>query len=88
MVQCSIKKNWNSFHPNYNIGVASIQDKSQPKHTQINMGSFSYGPKYYNPNWSQYSHKRKMWEANQKRKSINSSSTTNKDKKGSTQTKK
>ena len=44
------------------------------------MGSFSYGPKYYNPNWSQFSHKRKMWEANQKRKST-TSSTTKKDKK-------
>ena len=51
------------------------------------MGSFSYGPKYYNPNWSQFSHKRKTWEANHKRKS-NNNSTTNKDKKGSTQTKK
>ena len=51
------------------------------------MGSFSYGPKYYNPNWSQFSHKRKMWEANHKRKTTNSS-TTNKDKKGSTQPKK
>ena len=32
------------------------------------MGSISYAPKHYNPNWSQYSHKRKLWEAEQKRK--------------------
>ena len=75
------------MRPNCSLSTASIQGKSQPKHTQINMGSFSYGPKYYNPNWSQFSHKRKAWEANHKRKSTNSS-TTNKDKKGSTQQKK
>ena len=32
------------------------------------MGSFSYGPKHYNPNWSLYSSKRKKWEATHKKK--------------------
>ena len=32
------------------------------------MGSSSYAPKYYNPNWGQYSRKRRLWEADQKRK--------------------
>ena len=32
------------------------------------MGSISYGPKYYNPNWTQYSRKRKLWEEKEKSK--------------------
>ena len=32
------------------------------------MGSFSYGPKQYNPNWGLYSSKRKKWEATHKKK--------------------
>tara|TARA_Y100001970_G_C14249145_1_gene870482 strand:- start:4876 stop:5040 length:165 start_codon:yes stop_codon:yes gene_type:complete len=31
------------------------------------MGSISYAPKYYNPNWSQYSRRRKLWEEQEKR---------------------
>ena len=43
------------------------------------MGSISYPPKYYNPNWSQYSRKRKLWEAEQKRKQKYKDSKSNKD---------
>ena len=44
------------------------------------MGSISYGPKYYNSNWSQYSSKRKNWNTNNKKKSSNNVN-TNKNKK-------
>ena len=42
------------------------------------MGSISYPPKYYNPNWGQYSRKRKLWEANEKRKDKYRNSSNNK----------
>ena len=41
------------------------------------MGSISYAPKNYNPNWGQYSRKRKLWEANEKRKEKYRSSRNN-----------
>ena len=41
------------------------------------MGSTSYPPKYYNPNWGQYSRKRKLWEENEKRNKKYSSSKSN-----------
>ena len=44
------------------------------------MGSTTYAPKYYNPNWSQYSRKRKLWEANEKRKEKVKNSNKPKDK--------
>lgn len=44
------------------------------------MGSTIYPPKYYNPNWSQYSQKRKLWEANEKRKEKIKNSNKSKDK--------
>ena len=50
------------------------------------MGSISYAPKYYNPNWSQYSRKRKLWEANEKRKE-KYRTTTNKKKENETKKK-
>ena len=50
------------------------------------MGSISYAPKYYNPNWSQYSRRRKLWEAAQKRNDRYKNSRN--EKKENTQTKK
>ena len=42
------------------------------------MGSFKYPPKYYNPNWSNYSNKRKLWEATHKKKeNLKSNNTKN-----------
>lgn len=41
------------------------------------MGSIKYAPKYYNPNWSQYSKKRERWEkAHPKPKSTSFSTNT------------
>ena len=48
------------------------------------MGSTSYPPKYYNPNWGQYSRKRKLWEANEKRKEKYRNSSNNNNKKNET----
>ena len=47
------------------------------------MGSFSYGPKQYNSNWSLYSTKRKKWEATHKKKETprNNNKTTKNSKK-------
>ena len=44
------------------------------------MGASTYCPKYYNPNWSQYSRKRKLWEAKEKRKEKTKNNNTTKDK--------
>ena len=44
------------------------------------MGASTYCPKYYNPNWGQYSRKRKLWEAKEKRKEKTKNNNTTKGK--------
>ena len=40
------------------------------------MGTIRYSPKNYNPNWSKFSSKRKLWNKSQKQKQKNNGTVT------------